>query len=282
MARHGPRRSRPLVTDWPDWRQPEDADILEFAHVLTPLVRFLHSDIVAAIAEDNRHHLQDWSSKLTEVGIDADIYLWRDSPCAFPGVRRHAGKKELSSYRDKGKVFPHCLSLDDNNYPKHLWAFVLTGERFQNRGPREYELAHLADHKEHQNRWSDEFSLDSQADPPPLFGLFTSPANTVYVPKKLRHLTDVVHPLRALLLKQAYRLYGRVCRLAPPPLVERARDESAWSPEDFTWSDPVGDFRNLASFLEYRQEEVNSWLRARLAILKTRSTTLDPAQETAT
>lgn len=265
MARaRSARPSMATATDWPDWPQPEDADVLKFAHVLTPLVRFLHPDIVAAITEDNRRHLPDWSSKLAKVDIDAGIYLWIDSPCAFPGVRRHAGKKEAASYRDRTRVFPHCLWLDDNEYPKHLWAFVLTGEQFRNRGPREYELAHLADHKAYQNRWRDEFSLDSPADPPPLFGLFTSPANTVYVPKKLGQLTDVVHPLRALLMKRAYRLYGRVCRLAPPPLAEKVRDESAWNLDDFTWAAPVGDVRHLQSFLEYREKKVNEWLSTRL------------------
>ena len=256
------RRARAPATDWPDWQQTHDADILKLAHVLTPLVKFLHPDIVAAVAEDNRRHVPDWRSKLEEVGIDADIYLWDGSPCAFPGVRRYAGK-ERSTYRDRTKVFPDCLWLDDNDYPKHLWAFVLTGGQFRKKGPRGYELAHLADHKVHKNRWRNEFSLDSEANPPHLFGLFTSPANMAFVPEILGKLTDVVPPLRALFLKQAYRLYGPVCRLAPPPLAERALDDLAWNPSDFTWGDTVGDGRNLAPFFKYRQEEFDKGLDAR-------------------
>ena len=259
------RRARAPATDWPDWQQPDDADILKLAHVLRPLVKlvkFLHPDIIATVAEDNRRHVPDWRSKLEEVGIEADIYLWDGSPCAFPGVRRYAGK-ERSTYRDRTKVFPDCLWLDDNDYPKHLWAFVLTGGQFRKKGPRGYELAHLADHKVHKNRWRNEFSLDSEANPPHLFGLFTSPANMAFVPEILGKLTDVVPPLRALFLKQAYRLYGRVCRLAPPPLLEKAHGDSAWSPDHFDWGDPVGDGRNLATFLEYRKEEFNKALEAR-------------------
>ena len=269
------RRARAPATAWPEWQQPEEADVLKLAHVLTPLVKFLHPDIVAAVAEDNQRHLTDRRSKLEEVGIDADIYLWTGSPCAFPGVRRYAGSQEIAWYRKRTAstdfVPPHCIRLDDNDCPKHLWSFVFTGGPFRKKGPREYQLAHLADHKEHNNRWRDEFSLELRADPPLLFGLYTSPANTAYVPKNFLQPTDVVHPLRALLLKQAYRLYGRVCRLAPPPLAEKALDEAAWNPDAFVWGDPVGDLRNLAPFLEYRQEEFNKALDARLEQVNVRT-----------
>ena len=232
-------------------------------------MKFLHPDIAAAVAEDNQRHLSDWRSKLEQVGIDADIYLWNGSPCAFPGVRRYAGSQETAWYRKRTVPTdftpPHCLRLDDNDCPKHLWAFVFTGGPFRKKGPREYQLAHLADHKEHNNRWREEFSLDSEADPPLLFGLYTSPANAAYVPKNILQPTDVIYPLRALLLKQAYRLYGQVCRLAPPPLTEKALDNSAWNPAHFTWGDPVGDARDLAAFLEYRQAEFDKALDDKLA-----------------
>ena len=264
------QRARASATAWPNWQQPDDADILKLAHVLTPLVKFLHPDIVAAVAEDNQRHLSDWRSKLERVGINADTYLWDGSPCAFLGVRRYAGSQEIAWYRKRTVPTdftpPHCLRLDDNDCPKHLWAFVLTGGPFRKKGPREYQLAHLADHKEHNNRWRDEFSLDSEADPPPLFGLYTSPANTAYVPKNFLQPTDVIYPLRALLLKQAYRLYGQICRLAPPPLTEKTMDDSAWNPAHFTWGDPVGDARNLVAFLEYRQEEFDKALDQRFPL----------------
>ena len=266
------RRIRAPATAWPEWRQPEEADLLKLAHVLTPLVKFLHPDIVAAVAEDNQRHLTDWRSKLEEVGINADIYLWTGSPCAFPGVRRYAGSQEIAWYRKRMASTDftplRCIRLDDNDCPKHLWSFVFTGGPFRKKGPREYQLAHLADHKEHNNRWRDEFSMEFQAVPPLLFGLYTSPANTAYVPKNFLQPTDVVHPLRALLLKQAYRLYGRVCRLAPPPLAEKALDDAAWNPDAFFWGDPLGDSTNVARFLEYRQEEFDRAFEARLAQAK--------------
>lgn len=257
------RLARPPATGWPDWQQPEDADILKLARVLTPFVKFLHPDIVATVVEDNQRHLPDWRSKLDEVDVDSNIYLWNGSPCAFPGVRRYAGKEERNSFRDR-KNFPHCLQLDDNNCPKHLWAFVFTDRPFRPPGPPGYALAHLADHQEYnKDRSREEFSLDCQADPPPLYGLFTSPANTAYVPNNLLRPTDFSKPLRALLLKRAYRLYGKICTLAPPPLTEKALDDFAWDPADFTWGDPVGDARNVDPFLEYRQKKFNEGVRCR-------------------
>ena len=254
--------TRAPATGWPNWPQPEEADILKLAHTITPLVKFLHPDIVDAVVRNNRHHLSNWRSRLAEVDIDPDIYLWKGSPCAFPGVRRYTNK-EKSSFRDRTKNFPHSLRLDDNDFPKHLWAYVLTGRMFKKQGPRGYQLAHLADHKEHMNRWRDEFSLDFQADPPLLFGLYTSPANTIYVPNSFLSTTDFVNPLRALLLKRAYELYGQICTLAPPPLRERELDDSAWNPAHFTWGDPVGDVQKVDLFLEYRLEEINQGIRRR-------------------
>ena len=265
-------RARRSASPWPKWEQAGDADILQLAHVLTPLVRFLHPDIVAAVVEDNRKHSSDWRAEFERIGIEPDIYLWDGSPCAFPGIRRYAGSQEIAWYRKRTGSTDftpqNCLRLDDNDYPKHLWAFVFTGTPFRKKGPGGYQLAHLADHKEHNNRWRDEFGLDPAAEPGPLFGLYTSPANAAYVPKNFLHPTDVVYPLRALLLRRAYGLYGSICRLAPPPLVERPLTDAAWHPDRFHWCDPVGDMGNVPSFLEYRQRQIKQALETRLADMR--------------
>lgn len=70
---------------WPKWEQAGDADILQLVRVLTPLVRFLHPDIVAAVVEDNRKHSSDWRAKFERIGIEPDIYLWDGSPLRIPG-----------------------------------------------------------------------------------------------------------------------------------------------------------------------------------------------------
>lgn len=268
-ARRRPRRTRTPAKSWPEWGQPKNEDILQLAKVLTPLARFLHPDIVAAVAEDNRQRFAEWRGKFEAIGVDPDIYMWRGSPCAFPGVRRYAGSHEIAWYRKRTASSdfrpPNCLRLDDNDFPKHLWAFVFTGKEFRKKGPQNYQLAHLADHKEHNNRWSQEFDLESETEVPLLFGLYTSPANTAYVPQNFLRPTDCVDTLRALLLRRAYRLYGGICRLAPPPLVEQEVQDSAWHTSQFAWREPVGQIDNLPQFLEYRHKVIDKALNERLA-----------------
>lgn len=246
---------------WPDWGGPDYTDIFHLAGVLTPLVRFLAPEIVSLIVEDNCIHGPAWSDQLRSLSINPDTYIWDGSPCAFPGVRRYAGSQEIAQFRGKAAaplpVPTDCLCLDDNDYPKHLWAFVFTGKPFRKQGPPKYQLAHLADHKEHNNRWREEFGYESAAEPPPLFGLYTSPANLAYVPSGFLKPTDFSGPLRTLLLRRAYQLYWDICRLAPPPLVEKTEDHPDWHPCNFVWSEPVGTTENLGDFLAFRNRRIS-------------------------
>ena len=243
---------------WPVWPQPDENDVLQLATVVTPLVRFLHPQIVQRIVDDNSVNRGPWSAELQRIGINPDIYLWEGSPCAFPGVRRYAGSQEIAQFRKKAGDSPErptdCLCLDDNDYPKHIWAYMFTGKPFRKRGPQGYQLAHLADHKAHNNRWREEFTVESPTNPPPLFGLYTSPANLAYVPSNFLKPTDFSGTLRALLLSRAYHLYGSVARLAPPPLVEKTEPDSEWHPDNFRWGDCVGTFEHVDGFLQYRKQ----------------------------
>ena len=144
---------------------------------MAPFVRFLDPGIVGAVVEDNRRFGGEWSTSLEAHGIDPAIYLWEGPPCAFPGVRRYAGSTEIAVFRkraESSEAPPQCLSLDDNDYPKHLWSFVFTGKPFRKRGPDGYQLAHLFDHKEYGNRWCDELDAPPGVGEPVLpYGLFT-------------------------------------------------------------------------------------------------------------
>ena len=237
---------------------------------MTPFIRFLRPDIVAAIAEDNHQRSREWRDQLEAFDIDPDMYLWEGSPCAFPGIRRYAGSLEIAWYRKRtapGEFLPpHCLRLDDNDYPKHLWAFTFTGRPFRKKGPQDYRLAHLADHKEHNNRWREQFDIElgGTIEPPALFGLYTSPANAVYLPRNFLTPTDFSDSLRQLILRKAYSLYGDVCRLAPPPLVAKeAQDGSGWNPDMFEWGEPVGNTDNLSRFLDWRSVEIDDAISER-------------------
>lgn len=252
-------KRKPAASGWSDWSSPSETDMLPLARTLARHVRFLRPEIVEAVTKDNARHADEWRTLLGERGIDPDIYLWDGSPCAFPGVRRYAGSDEIARFRKRATASappPHCLTLDDNDYPKHLWAFVFTGKYFRKRGPTGYQLAHLADHKEHNNRGLEEFGVEGAGSPPLPFGLFTSPANAAFVPAAFLRPTDFAPRVRALLLRRAYRLFGGVCRIAPPPLVEKPLAEGVWDPDDFEWAPPVGTMEHMPAFLEFRRERM--------------------------
>ncbi|MCY3884190.1 MAG: hypothetical protein OXG24_04660 [Gammaproteobacteria bacterium] len=266
------RPSRRKGPDWPDWPRPNDEDLRELAGAMTPFVRFLDPGIVYAVVEDNRHMWTDWSSRLEALGIDPAIYLWEGSPCVFPGVRRHAGSAEIAVFKQQAaadEVPPQCLVLDDNDYPKHLWAFACTGKPFRNRGPEGYHLAHLIDHKEYRNRWREELDNMPDAKEPVLpYGLFTSAANLAYVPSAFLRPTDFSSRLRSLMQRRAQQLYGRICRIVPPPMAVKPCDDRNWSLDNFRWSTPVGGKDNIPDFLDFRRKRQEELFDERHAVLQ--------------
>jgi hypothetical protein len=245
---------------WPTWNSPDEADLLQLAKITTPYIRFLHPDLVRAIVEDNETHRVAWETRLGELGIDPTRYLWERSACAFPGVRRHAGSREIAIHRRSIKRIDrlkHALKIDDNHYPKMVWSYLLKGKPFQNQGPSDYSLAHLADHKEYKNRGQSEFDLQQGITVCPiLFGLFTSVANTVYLPGCLMRPTDFNATLRNLILRRAHQLYGDFCNLLPPCLTIRSNESKAWSLDAFHWCKPAGTMSHVSAFLNYRAQEM--------------------------
>ena len=260
-------RPRARSGSWPDWQQPSEETLRSLAQVLAPHVRFLQPEIIAALVEDTQRHAKEWSAQLRERGIDPAIYLWDGSPCAFPGVRRHAGSKEISAFRrqsDQDVLPPHCLAIDDNDFPKQVWAFTFTGKPFRKRGPVGYQLGHLVDHKEHGNRWREELDfVGGCPEPPLLFGLFTSAANAAYFPSASLRPTDFSFHLRSLVQPRAQQLYGEVCQLLPPGLEVKPCHDPEWDLEGFHWNPTVGQTTNVAAFLDYRHRRTDELLRSR-------------------
>ena len=256
---------RPLTAStWPEWNLPSKGDLLQLARITIPYVRFLHPDIVRAIVEDNEYHRETWAARLQEHDIDPSLYMWENSACAFPGVRRHAGGTEIAQHRGQLEAIAgpgNALKLDDNHYPKTVWSFVLRGKPFQNQGPVGYSLAHLADHKQYKNRAQKEFDVHGEVSAlPALFGLYTSVVNTVYMPVGLIRPTDFAFPLRNLVQRQSAQLYGSFCKLLPPYLSIRAPESGAWSLDAFDWSEPVGTPDHVPAFLNYRNQEMERLL----------------------
>lgn len=195
-------RNAPVVKSaepriWPTWDQPGTAEVLALARATTPFVRFLSPDIVRFVVEDNEKYRDEWTEELQARKIDPAAYLWERSSCAFPGVRRYAGSREIAAHRGhvqlEERQSVNALVLDDNDYPKQIWSFVFRGAQFSKFGPLGYALAHLADHKEHGNRYKTDFEvIEVGKSTPPLFGLYTCLSNTVYTPLSLIKPTDFV------------------------------------------------------------------------------------------
>lgn len=257
------------VAAWPTWEQPGDADLLSLARALTPLVRFLHPDIVRAVVEDNETHHGEWSAALGRHGVDPQRYLWPRGACAFPGIRRYAGSMEVARHRGRAEATSerpaHALATDDNNYPKHLWSFVLRGRPFQQFGPPGYALAHLLDHKDYKSRFSSELrDAKALAERTP-YGLYTCPTNTVYVPQGFLRPTDHAGLLRGLMQRRAQDLYGSVCDLVPQPASIGPAPNPEWESSAFHWGEPVVAREPLERFLTFRRERVEALLRERPA-----------------
>lgn len=249
--------------EWPIWEQPNEADLLALAHATAKHIRFLDPTIVEVIARDNEKHASEWSSALQTLGIEPKDYLWDGSACSFPGIRRHSGAGEIKAFRDGDRTAgADALKIDDNSYPKQIWAFTFLGRKFGNYGPTGYRLAHLIDHKGG-DRFAEE--IESHDDGSAIIpGLYTSAANSAYISGMLMGPTDSTIAVRNLILRRAVQLYGQVCNLLPEGYGIKA-GASGWELSEFEWADPVGNMDNIAAFLEYREREIRSLIEERLA-----------------
>ena len=109
-------------------------------------------------------------------------------------------------------------------------------------------------------------------EPAPLYGLFTSAANSVYAPGAFLRPTDFSPKLRSLIQRRALQLYGNICRVVPPPLAVKPCEDPNWVLDDFRWSAPVGGMDRVPDFLEFRREHIGKLIDKRYAALRTGGT----------
>ena len=114
--------------------------------------------------------------------------------------------------------------------------------------------------------------LLSAKEPPLPYGLFTSAANSAYVPGAFLRPTDFTPRLRSLIQRRALHLYGSVCRIVPPPLSVKSNEDPDWDLGSFRWSEPVGDMDKVPAFLEFRREQMEALFNRRQAALQTDGT----------
>lgn len=258
-------RNHQIQQEWPIWESPSEDQILKLAQVSVPFLKFLHPDIVRAIVEDNEKKKERWGPLFERKEVRLEAYLWDKSACAFPGIRRYAGSKEIAFFRGHTSMdFDNNnrpLKLDDNDYPKQIWSFVFRGRKFPKHGPYGYALAHLADHKKYNNRYSEDFTvIETDVESRSLYGLYTSVANTIYTPHSLIKPTDFAGGFRNLLMRRAEQLYGGFCHLLPPWLKIPREQRAEWSVDSFDWSEPVGTLANIDQFIDFRNQTIDDLL----------------------
>jgi hypothetical protein len=253
-------------SNWPTWELPSDEETYQLAQVVTKYIRFLNPDIIKAITDNNMKHYDEWRYLLSINEVDPDLYLWESSPCCFPGIRRHAGNKEISFFRNRTDMnnseIPNALKLDDNDYPKQIWSFIFEGKKFGKSGPDAYSLAHLFDHKDAKNnRMKDELEHINGNNSKTYFGLYTCPTNTAYIPNSLIRPTDFDSTLRILLFQKAESLYKGYCNILPPSIKIPNSEKNRWNIENFQWGDCVGTLENINDFLNFRGNKMKELMK---------------------
>ncbi|MDR3342823.1 MAG: hypothetical protein LBT14_08580, partial [Treponema sp.] len=130
------------------------------------------------------------------------------------------------------------------------WEYIL-GEV-----PRGHALMHLLGHIEINNQVRAELDINKYLRGKAIYGLFTSPENTVYVPNAFVAIINTNPRLRGLLIAKQQELYGRVCAIVPPLVrILPFPEDGGWTFKSFEWAPCSG--RGTAStstqnFLKYR------------------------------
>ena len=262
MTKETKRKKR---ESWPHWQTPEDKELLVLAKTLLPHIKILDPEIVRLVAKENNKYLDRWTEALNQLGIKADIYLWRNSPVTFPGIRRHSGTKEVSDFGKNPKTAKgdNALAIDDNSFPKELWSFALRNCKYDKTNPPNFSLAHILDHKDYKSRNGEELIGFQKTDDKHLFaGLFTSRANTIWVPNNLLKPTDHKGNLRLLLIQIINKYYSSVCNVLPHNLSFNLTNiHNDWELENFTEPTIVGNIEFAKNFLSYRNNIICERLR---------------------
>ncbi len=263
-AENNKQQNKEIKSDWPTWETPSIEDIRIIAHLLTPYLKFLHPEIIRKITLSNIELNEYFTDYLTRSGIDTKDYIWEKSSTTFPGIRRANGKtdnefkkRQLPKEHRRGKG---AIYIDDNSYPKQLWAYIFTNKQFSNQGPVGYELAHIFEHKA-VSRLYEEFIVedDSYDLLKPISGMFTNAAGLMYAPRTFVKITDHSSHARRLIQQKVLKLYGDVTNVLPPSVSLKKQDDE-WDMDSFDWGEPVGDPNNVDQFLRFRKERIEKIL----------------------
>lgn len=231
----------------------------QIAIILGSLAYHISPEIVKYISEQNKKDFDIFSYLFNDM-IDIKHYLFEDSDCVFPGVRRYiSGEGVKKKYNPKYKAI-----IDDNTFPRHIWCFLINGNCYN--GPNwkktnldEFELAHIFTPKETEMNIEKNYfkKIDENICP---YGEFTSAANVILLPKGTVRPTDNSRVIKSIFFKRYIDLYGENTLNGRSGFKEDTIPD--WYSE-IQWNDlflPDNWQRNIDKLLEYRRRRIEEIL----------------------
>jgi hypothetical protein len=230
------------------------------AMTLAAVCHYIHPEVAAFMRQANSEHSHRFK-ELFPIDVEMSAYLYPDSACVFPGVRRSVGAEDPRSR----KYVPSAMAiLDTNEVPRHLWAFLAggvpyTGTSWKSTRLNEFELSHVFSHKANERR--EEERVFAHFDPAVKpYGLFTCATNTVLIPKGLAKPTDALPSVRLAFFQRHIDLYGEVGLPGIKGLNETHVPE--WY-RKLKWADPIVPpnwERKVKELLEHRFQRLKAAL----------------------
>ena len=184
----------------------------DIAMILAKITHHIHPDIIKIIELENTKFKSHFDLVKHEK-CSTEAFFYDRSDCLFPGFRRPINREKRSGW--KNNVYEDGTILNDNTFPRHIWAFLSRGKAYSGgksgmwakSGLNRFELAHVFAHKTEERRFELRAfeSVDNSLEP---FGLFTSASNVVLIPKGFAKPTDHMDSIKACFYKRHIELYG--------------------------------------------------------------------------
>lgn len=224
------------------------------AEILAKVTHHIHPDIVKLIEDDNTKFKERFRA-IKHQKCSSEAFFYHRSDCVFPGFRRPVNREKRARW--KNNVYDDGTILNDNTFPRHIWAYLsenrtYAGGMWARSGLDKFELAHIFAHK------ADERSLEKKMfdfvdDSVEPYGLFTSASNVVLIPKGFAKPTDHLDIIKACFYKRHLDLYGN-------NLIGLRSFNESLLPEwydEIKWADPVlpSEWKSRAhNLLKYRDK----------------------------
>ena len=182
----------------------------DLSKLLGKVSHHLHPEIVNYLVQANSEFKNEFASYSPE-NLDVEDFLYPNSDCVFPGVRRPINKETVKT-KWKNNVHSDGTILNDNTYPRHLWSYLASDKGYSSHswkdsGLNNFELAHIFSHKIDETELERKcfFHFDKAKSP---YALFTSASNVVLIPKGLAKPTDKLESIKLCFYKRHIELYG--------------------------------------------------------------------------